>query len=79
MHKTNPSLPAGLRKVAPWIGATIALLVAAVILSRFIDTLQVSIQRGQDLRAGVHATATTDSNTELHMADAATTRPAPAR
>ncbi len=79
MHKTNSNLPAGLRAIAPWIGATVALLIAVVILSRFIDTLHVSIQHGQDLRAGIHATATTDSNTDVHMADAGARQPATAR
>lgn|GEM_PF-2405206 len=79
MRKTNPDPSETLRAVAPWIGATMALLIAVVILSNFIDTLHVSIQRGQDLRAGVHASATADRNTDVHMADAGTRQQPTAR
>jgi hypothetical protein len=68
----NPNSSATLRAIGPWIGATAALLVAAILLLRFIDTLHVSIQRGQDLRAGIHTSATDDRNADIRLADVGT-------
>lgn len=45
-----------LQSIAPWIGATAALLVALVLLVQFIDTLHLSIARGEALRATLAAT-----------------------
>ena len=51
MSAPRPFLPDALHGIAPWIAATAALLMAVVILSQFIDTLHLSIQRGQELRS----------------------------
>lgn len=70
MQPTKPYPSKTVRVMARWIGVAAALLVAAIILLRFIDTLHVSIQRGQDLRAGVYTSATTDHNADIRLADA---------
>jgi hypothetical protein len=43
--------PESLRSIAPWIVATVACLLASIILSNFIATLHLSIERGEKLRA----------------------------
>jgi hypothetical protein len=72
VHRAHPNLSETWRAVTPWIGATMALLIATVILSNFIDTLHVSIQRGQDLRAGIYTSATDDRNADIRLADVGT-------
>ncbi len=50
MVASTPLWPESLRTVAPWLLATTAALVACVILSMFIDTLHLSMRRGEALR-----------------------------
>lgn len=38
--------------IAPWAIASVACVLAFVILAQFIDTLDVQMQRGQALRSG---------------------------
>jgi hypothetical protein len=57
-----------LRSIAPWIGATAALLVALVLMVQFIDTLHLSIARGEALRATLAATATATPSDAIQFA-----------
>ncbi len=61
MPQTRPSWPQALRTIAPWISATVAVLAAAVLLSQFIDTLHLSIERGEALRRAQAAPATIEA------------------
>lgn len=66
---TSTSLwPESLRTVAPWLLATAATLAAFVILSMFIDTLHLSVQRGAALRTALAAQGTTPPVPDTHMA-----------
>jgi hypothetical protein len=70
MPANRLSRPQAWRTIAPWISASVAALTAAVLLSQFIDTLHVSIQRGEALRAAqaapAHAQPPSDA---IRMAD----------
>ena len=72
MSAPRPYLPDALQSIAPWIAATAALLVAIVILSQFIDTLHVSIQRGEALRSTFQAQNIRAAPALMHLADSAT-------
>ncbi len=79
MSAPRPFLPDALHGIAPWIAATAALLMAVVILSQFIDTLHLSIQRGQELRSSQYEPSTRDLNVVAHMADSGDRSPAGSR
>lgn len=63
----SPSQPP-LLAIAPWIGATAALLVALVLLVQFIDTLHLSIARGEALRAAQSAPAMATPTVAIQLA-----------
>ncbi|MCB2002937.1 MAG: hypothetical protein R3E92_19515 [Burkholderiaceae bacterium] len=75
MPTTRPYWPQALRTIAPWISATIAVLAAAVLLSQFIDTLHLSIERGQALRKAQAAPAAVEAPAAaVRLAGASTQR-----
>ncbi|MCZ4316987.1 hypothetical protein O4H66_26595 [Comamonadaceae bacterium G21597-S1] len=75
MPTTRPYWPQAMRTIAPWISATMAVLAAAVLLSQFIDTLHLSIERGQALRQAQAAPAAIEAPlTAVHVAGASTQR-----
>lgn len=74
MTKNNSHLSEALRTILPWITAGAAFLIAAVILSSFIDTLQLSIQRGDALREALAQQQTTRGMATTQMVDAGTYR-----
>jgi hypothetical protein len=53
MSPSKPHLSDAVHTIAPWIAATAACLLAAILLSQFIDTLHLSMQRGEALRAAM--------------------------
>ena len=69
MSATTPQLPQAIRVIAPWISATAALLMAVVILSQFIDTLHVSIRRGEALRSSIQAHNSPAPHVSTYLAD----------
>ena len=69
MPATRPFLPDALHGIAPWIAATAALVIAVIMLSQFIDTLHVSIQRGEALRSAQYQPDTRAADAVTHMAD----------
>lgn len=60
--------PGSLRTIAPWLLATAAVLAAFVILSMFIDTLHLSMQRGDALRATLATQGTTTLGSDTRAA-----------
>ncbi len=72
MSAPKPYLPDALQSIAPWIAATAALLVAIMILSQFIDTLHVSIRRGEALRSTFQAQNIRAAPAVIHLADSGT-------
>lgn len=78
MPATHHTLwPETLRSIAPWVVATVACLLAAIILTHFIATLHLSMARGEQLRATLAASETTtaaagarkpDAGRQLHAA-----------
>ncbi len=50
MPKAIERVPEAVRTIMPWAVATVACLLASVILSSFIDTLHLSIQHGEAMR-----------------------------
>ena len=69
MSAPRPFLPDALHGIAPWIAATAALLMAVVILSQFIDTLHVSIRRGEALRSSIQAHNSPAPHVSTYLAD----------
>lgn len=60
--------PDSMRTIAPWLLATAATLAAFVILSMFIDTLHMSMQRGVTLRAALAAADMTVPGPDIRLA-----------
>lgn len=75
MPTTRDRLPEALQTILPWIAAGAACLIAFVILSNFIDTLQLSIQRGEALRESLALQETTRSNVTTQLADSRAGQP----
>ena len=69
MSAPTPYLPDALQSNAPWIAATAAILMAVVILSQFIDTLHVSIRRGEAFRSIIQAQNIGAPNVVMVLAD----------
>ena len=69
MSAPRPYLPDALLSIAPWIAATAALLIAVVTLSQFIDTLHVSIRRGEALRSTFQVQSSHPPDAVVYLAD----------
>ncbi len=72
MLDNSPHWPSFLHTIAPWIGATAALLIAVVLLARFVDVLHLSIARGEALRATLAAQSTDVAPRTIRLADTGT-------
>ncbi len=70
MPTTRDRVPEALHTIVPWILSAAACLIASVILSSFIDTLHLSIRRGESLRETLAQQDSTRSNATTQMADA---------
>lgn len=70
MPTTRARIPEALHTIVPWILSAAACLIALVILSSFIDTLHLSIRRGETLREVLAQQDATRSNATTQMADA---------
>ena len=69
MPTTRDHLPEAARTILPWITAGAACLIALVLLSQFIDTLQLSIQQGEALRESLELQESARSKVTTQMAD----------
>lgn len=75
MPTTRDHLPDALKTILPWIIAGIACLIASVLLASFIDTLQLSMRRGEAMREALALQETARSNATTQLADARATQP----
>jgi hypothetical protein len=66
MPKAIEPVPEAVRTIMPWVVATAACLLASVILSSFIDTLHLSIQRGEAMRKALALQDASRGGANLH-------------